>query len=64
MGDYHFISYSKDSSLSVLNFALELYDELGAGPPPFKCWLDERDLKPGEWDRQIPDAIVSCKSFL
>jgi hypothetical protein len=58
----HFISYS---AVDAADFALRLADELAAGPPVLRVWLDKRELKPGlDWDEQISHAIKRCASLL
>jgi tetratricopeptide (TPR) repeat protein len=58
----HFICYSPTTSL---DFALDLYNALKAGPPRYEVWLDKHDLKPGvDWDSQVPKAISECESLL
>ncbi|MFA7059547.1 MAG: tetratricopeptide repeat protein [Pedobacter sp.] len=58
---HYLISYPS----TVLSFALLLCDELQAGPPAFRMWLDKRELKPGDdWDRQIAEAINTCEALL
>lgn len=57
-----FISYS---SVDGKDFALELADELEAGPPAIPVWLDRRRLRPGDdWDEQLSEAIKTCKGVL
>lgn len=59
---HQFISYS---ALDAKDFALRLADELAAGPPSIRVWLDARELKPGlDWDEQIGDAIDTCDNLL
>jgi tetratricopeptide (TPR) repeat protein len=46
-------------------FALRLADSLEAGPPPYRVWLDVRQLQPGDqWDAQIVRAIRECRAVL
>jgi hypothetical protein len=62
MPDFFFISYS---SVDGKDFALNLANELAAGPPAIPVWLDERTLRPGEdWDEQIVEAIKKCKGMI
>lgn len=61
MSQHHFISYSRNTAQQ---FALDLYDALRAGPPPFEVWLDQRDLHPGNWDAEIEEALRACASLL
>jgi tetratricopeptide (TPR) repeat protein len=58
---YHFVSYSPHEAL---DFVLQLTDALEAGSTPLRLWLDKRDLRPGNWDTQITEAIRTCDSFL
>lgn len=62
MAGHYYISYS---SADAREFALHLADALSAGPPSFKVWIDQRELRPGEdWDGQIMEAIRDCASVL
>ncbi len=62
MADFFFISYS---SVDGKDFALTLANELAAGPPPIRVWLDERDLRPCEdWRAQVGEAIKTCKGMI
>jgi hypothetical protein len=62
MGDFFFISYS---STDGKDFAMKLVDELAAGMPAIRVWLDRRALRPGEdWDEQIQEAIKTCKGVI
>ena len=59
---HHFISYS---TIDAADFALRLFDQLAAGPPPIPVWLDKRQLRPGEdWDEQLVEAIKTCESII
>lgn len=59
--NHYIISYPS----TALPFALRLCDELQAGPPSFRIWLDKRELQPADdWDRQIAEAISSCEALL
>ena len=59
---HHFISYSQPEASE---FAIRLVDELGAGPPSIRAWLDQREIKPGQdWDEQIDEAIKTSESLL
>jgi len=62
MSDFFFISYS---AVDANDFALELADELAAGPPSIPVWLDKRALRAGEdWDEQLVEAIRTCKGMI
>jgi tetratricopeptide (TPR) repeat protein len=62
MAGHHFISYS---GADARGFAFKLHDKLEAGPPPVPCWLDKRDITPGQdWDTEIEKAIRDCRSLL
>jgi tetratricopeptide (TPR) repeat protein len=62
MPGYHFISYS---SVDAAEFALLLCDQLAAGPPKYRAWLDKREITPGQdWDKEIAEAIKGCDSLL
>ena len=55
MSDHHFLSYS---TVDGYDLALKLADDLAAGPPPFRAWLDKRELQPGlDWDDQIDKEL-------
>ncbi len=59
---HYFISYS---SIDAQDFAIQLCDELKAGPPSIPIWLDKRDLRPAEdWDEQIAEAIRTCDGLI
>ncbi len=58
---HHFISHSPHD---LLDFVLQLIKALETGEPPLSFWLDKRDLKPGNWDTQITEAICTCGSLL
>jgi hypothetical protein len=59
---HHFLSYSR---IDAVDFALELYDELFAGPPAMDVWLDQRRLVAGQdWSDEVEEAIRSCESFI
>ena len=62
MSDHFFISYSP---VDGIGFSPKLADELAAGPPTFRVWLDKRNLRPSEdWDEQIVEAIRTCKGMI
>ncbi len=58
---HHFISYSPHEAL---DFVLQLTEALETGSTPSRAWLDKRDLRPGDWDTQITEAIRTCTSLL
>ena len=59
---HHFISYSTNDAQE---FALDLADQLEAGPPSLPTWLDKRKLQPDDdWDTQIDRAIRTCDSLI
>jgi tetratricopeptide (TPR) repeat protein len=61
MPAFYFVSYSRVDDKP----ALKLADELGAGPPVLRVWLDRRELKSGQdWDEQIVEALRSCEALL
>lgn len=59
--EHHFVSYSRAGD-SV--FVKKLKDELENGQPRFRVWVDQSEMQPGPWPRQLEDAIDSCRSFL
>ncbi len=62
MSNHHFISYSR---IEANDFALKLCDDLKAGPPTMRAWIDVREIKPGrDWDEEISEAIKTCETFL
>jgi tetratricopeptide (TPR) repeat protein len=62
MSDHFFISYSP---VDGIGFSPKLADELAAGLPAFRVWLDKRNLRPSEdWDEQIVEAIRTCKGMI
>jgi TIR domain len=59
---FYFISYSR---IDGEDFALKLSDQLDAGPPRIRVWLDQRRLQPGiDWDEQLVEALGACEGFL
>ncbi len=61
--DHFFICYSGIKADE--EFALRLADTLEAGPPPYRVWLDVRQLQPGDqWDVQVVRAIRECRAVL
>ncbi len=62
MPNHHFISYSR---IEAKDFALRLCDDLKAGPPALRAWIDVREIKPGrDWDEEISEAIKTCETLL
>jgi tetratricopeptide (TPR) repeat protein len=63
MDRHYFVSYSR---FDGAEHALELADKLQAGPPPYRAWVDVRELRPGQqdWDDQLVEAIRTCSAFL
>ena len=62
VGEHFFVSYS---TVDAADFVLKLADELVAGPPTYRVWVDKRDLRPGEdWDEQIVEALRACRGVL
>lgn len=59
----YFVSYSR---VDGGDLALALADELEAGPPPHRAWVDVRELTVGreDWDDQIVEAIKSASALL
>src|SRR4051794_24818385 len=60
---HYFVSYSR---ADAADFAVTLADKLQAGPPPYRAWVDTRELQPGrqDWDDQIATAIQECAGLL
>lgn len=59
---FYFISYSR---VDGEEFALRLGDQLAAGPPSIRVWLDQHRLQPGlDWDEQIVEALRGCAGLL
>ncbi len=62
MAGHQFISYSRVDGEGV---ALNLCDNLEAGPPSVQVWLDQRHIRTGQnWDDEIAQAIRTCESLL
>lgn len=62
MINHIFISYS---TADAQDFALELCDNLKAGPPSIDAWLDKRKLRAGmDWDVQVVEAIRTCSGLV
>jgi tetratricopeptide (TPR) repeat protein len=60
-GGHHFVSYSPHDAT---DFVLQLTDALETGSPPLQLWLDRRNLRPGNWDIQVTEAIRTCDTLL
>jgi hypothetical protein len=60
---YYFISYSRRDAPE---FATRLADELRAGPPQYRAWVDRREMQPGQqdWDSQLVEAIKTCAALV
>ena len=59
---YYFICYSRRDAEDI---ALTLADQLAAGPPSIRVWLDRRSLQPGiDYDEQIDEALRGCAGVL
>jgi hypothetical protein len=59
---FYFICYSRRDGEDVV---LTLADQLAAGPPSIRVWLDRRDLQPGiDWDEQLVAALRGCAGIL
>lgn len=59
---YYFICYSRAGDDES---ALTLADQLAAGPPSIRVWLDRRDLQPSiDYDEQIDDALRGAAGVL
>jgi len=63
MNDHFFISYSR---VDGTDFALRLADELVAGPPPYRVWVDQREMRRSrqDWDDQLTEAIQTCDGLV
>jgi hypothetical protein len=60
--DHFFISYPR---IDAAEDGPWLADALEAGSPPFRVWIDQPELRPGEdWDEQVVEAIRSCRGLL
>jgi hypothetical protein len=63
MSGHYFMSYSRLEEGT--QFTLRLADELEAGPPPYRVFVDVRAMQPGQdWDRQLVEAIQTCAGVL
>ena len=59
---FYFICYSRRDGEDI---ALKLADQLAAGPPSIRVWLDRRNLQPGiDWDEQIVEALRGATGVL
>lgn len=59
---FYFICYSSRDGGDI---ALELTDQLAAGPPSISVWLDQRKLQPGiDRYQQIVQALKDCQGVL
>jgi tetratricopeptide (TPR) repeat protein len=63
MGDHYFVSYSRTDGA---DFAVSLANNLEAGPPSYRVWIDVREMQPGrqDWDDQLVEAIQTCAGLL
>jgi tetratricopeptide (TPR) repeat protein len=62
MSDHCFICYSP---ADALEFAHRLKEQLEQRDPPYKAWMDKRDIRPGsDWDEQVKEAIRTCNVLL
>jgi TIR domain-containing protein len=63
MAGHFFISYSRQDGT---DFALRLTDELEAGPPDYRVWLDQREMRRSrqDWDDQLTEAIQTCEGLV
>jgi hypothetical protein len=60
-GDY-VVSYSR---VDARDFAGILVDQLRAGDPSYRLWMDKREIAPGrDWDEEISKAIKTCTGLL
>lgn len=59
---FYFICYSRRDGEDIV---LTLADQLAAGPPSIRVWLDRRNIQPGiDWDEQIVGALRECAGVL
>src|SRR5688500_12361505 len=62
MPDFYFICYSSEDGEEM---ALTLADQLVAGPPSLRVWIDRRKLQPGiDRYQQIVQALNECQGVL
>jgi hypothetical protein len=63
MGEpFFFVCYSRRDGEDIV---LTLADQLAAGPPSIRVWLDRRNLQPGiDYDEQIVEALRGCAGVL
>ena len=59
---FYFVCYSRRDAEEI---ALGLADQLAAGPPSIRVWLDRRNLQPGiDYDEQIVQALRETAGVL
>ncbi len=61
VSEHHFVSYSRAGDSA---FVMKLKDALQRGQPRFKVWIDQSEMGPGSWPKQLEEAIDNCGSFL
>jgi tetratricopeptide (TPR) repeat protein len=61
VSEHHFVSYSRAGDSA---FVMKLKDALQKGQPRFKVWIDQSEMGPGSWPKQLEEAIDNCGSFL
>lgn len=62
MDGHFFVSYSRADAADV---GTGLRDRFLADSPPYRLWVDKRDMVAGvDWDDQIDDAIQGCRALL
>lgn len=59
---FYFICYSRRDAEDI---ALKLADQLAAGPPSIRVWIDRRNIRAGiDWDEQVVEALRNSVGIL